>query len=100
MSLVSRKGDTTLRALTREQIQPGILHSTFHLPETGANTVTTEIIDWANRCPEYKVTAVEMTFGPRLILARFLTIREDSPNSVGLKPSPVNSFQGCRFGSW
>ena len=29
--------------------------------ESGANVVTTEYSDWATNCPEYKVTAVEIT---------------------------------------
>ncbi|MFO0342353.1 MAG: hypothetical protein ACK52Y_05955, partial [Planctomycetota bacterium] len=27
----------------------------------GANVVTTELSDWATNCPEYKVTAVQVT---------------------------------------
>jgi formate dehydrogenase major subunit len=61
VSLASRKGDTTLRATITERIQPGVVYTTFHLPETGANVVTTENSDWATECPEYKVTAVEVT---------------------------------------
>ena len=36
-----------------------------HLPSqfTGANVVTTEFSDWATGCPEYKVTAVQVTPG-------------------------------------
>jgi formate dehydrogenase major subunit len=39
---------------------PGVVYTTFHHPETGANVVTTENSDWATSCPEYKVTAVEV----------------------------------------
>jgi formate dehydrogenase major subunit len=39
---------------------PGVVYTTFHHPETGANVVTTEYSDWATSCPEYKVTAVEV----------------------------------------
>ena len=28
---------------------------------TGANVITTENSDWATNCPEYKVTAVQVT---------------------------------------
>lgn len=28
---------------------------------TGANLITTENSDWATNCPEYKVTAVQVT---------------------------------------
>ena len=42
-------------------MQPGVVYTTFHNPETGANVVTTEHSDWATNCPEYKVTAVQVT---------------------------------------
>ena len=61
VSLASRKGDVTLRAAVTEGVQPGVVYTTFHNPETGANVVTTEFSDWATSCPEYKVTAVEVT---------------------------------------
>ena len=58
--LRSRKGETTLKAYITEKIPPGVVYTTFHNPETGANVVTTENSDWATNCPEYKVTAVEV----------------------------------------
>ncbi len=61
VSLASRKGDITLKATVTERVQPGVVYTTFHNPETGANVVTTEYSDWATSCPEYKVTAVEVT---------------------------------------
>ena len=39
----------------------GVVYTTFHHPVTGANVVTTENSDWATNCPEYKVTAVQVT---------------------------------------
>ena len=56
----SRKGDITLAAKITERVQPGVVYTTFHNPETGANVVTTEYSDWATNCPEYKVTAVQI----------------------------------------
>jgi len=56
----SRMGDTTLRANISGRMQPGVIYTTFHMPETGANVVTTDNSDWATDCPEYKVTAVEV----------------------------------------
>ena len=41
-------------------VRPGVVYTTFHFPESGANVVTTENSDWATNCPEYKVTAVEV----------------------------------------
>jgi formate dehydrogenase major subunit len=60
VSLTSRKGDITLSAIITERVQPGVVYTTFHDPETGANVVTTEYSDWATSCPEYKVTAVQV----------------------------------------
>jgi formate dehydrogenase major subunit len=60
VSLASRKGDITLRATITERVPPGVVYTTFHNPETGANVVTTEYSDWATNCPEYKVTAVQV----------------------------------------
>ena len=58
VSVKSRKGEITLRAKVSERMTPGVVYTTFHHPETGANVVTTENSDWATECPEYKVTAV------------------------------------------
>jgi len=60
VSLSSRKGDITLTATITEKVKPGVVYTTFHNPETGANVVTTEYSDWATSCPEYKVTAVQV----------------------------------------
>ncbi|MEQ9563510.1 MAG: formate dehydrogenase subunit alpha [Woeseiaceae bacterium] len=60
VSLTSRKGEISLEAKITERVQPGVVYTTFHDPETGANVVTTEYSDWATNCPEYKVTAVQV----------------------------------------
>jgi formate dehydrogenase major subunit len=60
VSLQSRKGETTLRAVVTERVQPGVVYTTFHHPESGVNVVTTDNSDWATNCPEYKVTAVQV----------------------------------------
>jgi formate dehydrogenase major subunit len=56
----SRKGATALVADISERVPPGVVHTTFHHPESEANVVTTEFSDWATNCPEYKVTAVQV----------------------------------------
>ena len=56
----SRSGETVLRAMVTERMQPGVVYTTFHFPESGANVITTENSDWATNCPEYKVTAVQV----------------------------------------
>jgi formate dehydrogenase major subunit len=60
VSLASRSGDIALRAEISERMQPGVVYTTFHHAETGANVITTDYSDWATNCPEYKVTAVEV----------------------------------------
>jgi formate dehydrogenase major subunit len=61
VGVVSRSGSTVLRALVTERVQPGVVYTTFHFPENGVNVITTENSDWATNCPEYKVTAVQVT---------------------------------------
>jgi formate dehydrogenase major subunit len=59
--LASRTGETTLRVEVTDRVAPGVVYTTFHHPATQANVVTTEYSDWATNCPEYKVTAVQVT---------------------------------------
>ncbi|MEQ8494505.1 MAG: molybdopterin dinucleotide binding domain-containing protein, partial [Gammaproteobacteria bacterium] len=61
VGIASRVGETVLRAAISSRVQPGVVYTTFHFPESGANVITTEHSDWATNCPEYKVTAVEVT---------------------------------------
>jgi formate dehydrogenase major subunit len=61
VGIASRAGETALRATLTERVQPGVVYTTFHFPESGANVITTDNSDWATNCPEYKVTAVEVT---------------------------------------
>jgi formate dehydrogenase major subunit len=57
----SRAGDTVLRAVLTDRVQPGVVYTTFHFPSSGANVITTDNSDWATNCPEYKVTAVQVS---------------------------------------
>jgi formate dehydrogenase major subunit len=59
--LASRAGETTLKAQLTTRVAPGVVYTTFHHPVTRANIVTTEFSDWATNCPEYKVTAVQVS---------------------------------------
>ena len=59
--LASRSGETSLRARITDRVAPGVVYTTFHHPDTQANVVTTDYSDWATNCPEYKVTAVQVT---------------------------------------
>ncbi|WGD29306.1 formate dehydrogenase subunit alpha [Ancylobacter sp. WKF20] len=57
----SRAGGTTLRAEITDRVAPGVVYTTFHHPTTQANVVTTDFSDWATNCPEFKVTAVQIS---------------------------------------
>ncbi|MCI3203501.1 MULTISPECIES: formate dehydrogenase subunit alpha [Pandoraea] len=61
VGIQSRAGETVLRAIVSDRMQPGVVYTTFHFPESGANVITTDNSDWATNCPEYKVTAVQVT---------------------------------------
>ncbi|PYC47262.1 formate dehydrogenase subunit alpha [Litorivita pollutaquae] len=59
--LASRSGETALRATLTDRVSTGIVYTTFHHPDTQANVITTDYSDWATNCPEYKVTAVQVS---------------------------------------
>jgi len=61
VALRSRAGETSLRALITDRVAPGVVYTTFHHPNTQANVITTDFSDWATNCPEYKVTAVQVS---------------------------------------
>jgi formate dehydrogenase major subunit len=61
VKLASRAGATSLRALITDRVAPGVVYTTFHHPDTQANVVTSDYSDWATNCPEYKVTAVNVS---------------------------------------
>jgi formate dehydrogenase major subunit len=84
VGIVSRAGETVLRAKVTERVQPGVVYTTFHFPESGANVITTDNSDWATNCPEYKVTAVQATrvSQPGQWQKRFRAFSEVVPNPV------------------
>jgi formate dehydrogenase major subunit len=59
--LASRSGETALRVKVTDRVAPGVVYTTFHHPATQANVITTDFSDWATNCPEYKVTAVQVS---------------------------------------
>lgn len=61
IGIASRAGETVLRAKLTERVQAGVIYTTFHHPESGANVITTDNSDWATNCPEFKVTAVQVS---------------------------------------
>jgi formate dehydrogenase major subunit len=58
--MASRFGRIELRARISGRVEPGVVYTTFHHATTKANTVTSDLSDWATNCPEYKVTAVQV----------------------------------------
>ena len=89
VALASRAGETTLRARISERMQPGVVYTTFHHPESAANVVTTEYADWATDCPEYKVTAVQVrkTFNKSEWQERYEDLREETTQVLAGEPS-------------
>ncbi|HEY0638589.1 MAG TPA: formate dehydrogenase subunit alpha [Pseudonocardiaceae bacterium] len=81
VDLASRVGRITLRARIADRMPVGVVYTTFHHPVTGANVVTTEHSDWATNCPEYKVTAVQVS------LAR--ADAQVEPAAAAAEPVPV-----------
>ena len=69
VTLASRVGATTLHAVVSDRMAQGVVYTTFHHPVSGANVVTTEHSDWATNCPEYKVTAVQVSPGTSVATA-------------------------------
>ena len=61
VKLSSRVGETIMKARITDEVPAGVVYTTFHFPESGANVITTDFSDWATNCPEYKVTAVEIS---------------------------------------
>ncbi|WP_159729208.1 formate dehydrogenase subunit alpha [Methylosinus sp. Ce-a6] len=59
--IASRAGEITLHAKVTDRVAAGVVYTTFHHPLSQANVVTTDNSDWATNCPEYKVTAVQIS---------------------------------------
>ena len=61
VKLESRAGSTAIVAKVTDRVAPGVVYTTFHHPMTQVNVITTDFSDWATNCPEYKVTAVQIS---------------------------------------
>ena len=81
VTIASRVGSTVMRANVTDRVPPGVVYTTFHFPGSGANVITTEYSDWATNCPEYKVTAVEVT----------PTLRGPEASEIAAGAEPVNA---------
>ena len=56
-----QRNRTSAPALVTDRVAPGVVYTSFHHPMTQANVVTTDYFDWATICPDYKVTAVQVS---------------------------------------
>ena len=65
------------------RMQPGVVYTTFHFPESGANVITTDNSDWATNCPEYKVTAVQVALSPEQAAVREDHLAQQSVATAG-----------------
>ncbi len=88
VKLKSRAGEVSLRARITDRVAPGVVYTTFHHPDTQANVITTDYSDWATNCPEYKVTAVQVSLanGPTDWQARYKAL---SDTSRRIHPEPA-----------
>ena len=87
--VASRAGETALRARITDRVAPGVVYTTFHHPLTQANVVTTDYSDWATNCPEYKVTAVQVSLsnGPSDWQERYEALANRSRRIVPAEPA-------------
>ncbi len=56
----SPRGSTKIRIKVSDQVNPGIVSTTFHFPEILINKITSDVLDSEADCPEYKVVAVDL----------------------------------------
>ncbi len=56
----SARGKVDIKAHITDEVNPGILSSTFHFPEIMINMITSDEYDTEAKCPEYKVVAVRI----------------------------------------
>ena len=89
VKLDSRAGSTALRAKITDRVAPGVVYTTFHHPMTQANVITTDFSDWATNCPEYKVTAVQISpsNGPTEWQEEYRDLTMDSRRIAPVEPA-------------
>jgi formate dehydrogenase major subunit len=56
----SARGEVVLAARVTDEVEPGVVFTTFHFPEVLVNRLTGQGHDEETMCPEYKVVAVEV----------------------------------------
>ncbi len=59
VTMRSARGEIQLRTRLTEEVNPGVVFTTFHFPEIMVNRITSNIQDKESLCPEYKVVSVD-----------------------------------------
>jgi len=59
-TVTSRRGSIAAHIRTTERVARGQCFLAFHFPDTPTNVLTSDNVDEATSCPEYKVTAVRV----------------------------------------
>jgi formate dehydrogenase alpha subunit len=60
MKVASRRGEIVAKAEVTDRVEPGLIFSTFHFPESSANFLTNPVLDPQAKIPEFKVCAVRV----------------------------------------
>ena len=60
MKVASRRGEIVAKAEVTDRVEPGLIFSTFHFPESAANFLTNPALDPQAKIPEFKVCAVRV----------------------------------------
>ncbi|MCP4442921.1 MAG: formate dehydrogenase subunit alpha [Aureispira sp.] len=58
--LESPRGKVDVKAKLTDEVNQGVLSTTFHFPEIMVNNITSDVHDTEAMCPEYKVVAVRI----------------------------------------
>ncbi len=58
--LESPRGKVDIKARVTDEVNPGVLSTTFHFPEIMVNNITSDVHDSEAKCPEYKVVSVRI----------------------------------------
>jgi formate dehydrogenase major subunit len=58
--VTSPRGKVDIKAKITDEVQPGILSTTFHFPDLMLNIITSDEHDSEALCPEYKIVAVNI----------------------------------------
>ena len=59
VNIWSERGQTNMKVKISDIVKPGVIHTTFHFPETAINLLTSSVGDEYTLTPEYKVVAVD-----------------------------------------